>query len=228
MRVLVAEDDRKLAALVARGLGESGMHITVVHRGDEALRAGRETAYDAHVLDVMLPGLDGFAVCRGLREAGVGAPILMLTARDAVDDRIKGLDDGADDYVPKPFSLDELAARLRALGRRGPITAPAVLVAGDLRMDPAGRRVWRGETELTLSTLELALLETFLRHPGQVLDRLQLLNQAWPNPDAVGSNVVDVYVRYLREKVDRPFGIASIETVRGLGYRLRPDGGNGG
>ncbi len=227
MRVLVAEDDRKLAGLLARGLREAGMVVDVVHRGDEALAAGRGAQYDALVLDVMLPGLDGFAVCRGLRDARVWSPILMLTARDAVEDRVRGLDGGADDYVPKPFAFEELTARLRALARRGPIERTAQLVAGDLRLDPAARRAWRGDAELALSTLELALLETFLRHAGQILTRTQLLAQAWPDPDGVGSNVVDVYVGYLREKVDRPFGVTSLETVRGLGYRLREDGGRG-
>jgi two-component system OmpR family response regulator len=225
VRVLIAEDDRKLAGLLARGLRESGMVADVVHRGDTAVETARGESYDAVVLDVMLPGLDGFAVCRGLRAAGVASPILMLTARDAVEDRVAGLDGGADDYVPKPIALDELAARLRALARRGPIERPTELAAGDLRLDPAGRRAWRADHELELSPTELALLEAFLRHAGQVLDRGQLLAQAWPNPQGVGSNVVDVYVRYLREKVDRPFGLRSLETVRGLGYRLREDGG---
>jgi two-component system OmpR family response regulator len=225
MRVLLAEDDRKLAGLVARGLREAGMVVDVVHRGDRALEAGANESYDALVLDVMLPGLDGFAVCRGLRDARIHTPILMLTARDAVEDRVRGLDGGADDYVSKPFAFDELAARLRALDRRGPIERVARLTAGDLCLDPVARRAWRGDAELSLSTLELALLETFLRHAGQILDRSQLLAQAWPEPDAVGSNVVDVYVRYLREKVDRPFGVAALETVRGLGYRMRADGG---
>ncbi len=225
MRVLIAEDDRKLAGLLARGLRESGMVVDVVHRGDDAVAEARSALYDALVLDVMLPGLDGFAVCRAVRAARVLSPILMLTARDAVEDRVAGLDGGADDYVPKPIALDELAARLRALARRGPIERPTQLVAGDLRLDPAARRAWRGEQELELSPLELGLLEAFLRHPGQVLDRGQLLAQAWPNPRGVGSNVVDVYVRYLREKVDRPFGVRSLETVRGVGYRLRDDGG---
>ena len=225
MRVLIAEDDRKLAGLLARGLRESGMVVDVVHRGDDAVAEARSALYDALVLDVMLPGLDGFAVCRAVRAARVLSPILMLTARDAVEDRVAGLDGGADDYVPKPIALDELAARLRALARRGPIERPTQLTAGDLRLDPAARRAWRGEQELELSPLELGLLEAFLRHPGQVLDRGQLLAQAWPNPRGVGSNVVDVYVRYLREKVDRPFGVRSLETVRGVGYRLRDDGG---
>lgn len=225
VRVLVAEDDRKLAGLIARGLREAGLVIDVVHRGDNALEAGQAGAYDAIVLDVMMPGLDGFEVCRGLRAADVRSPVLMLTARTEVEDRIRGLDGGADDYMPKPFSMDELAARLRALSRRGHVDGGVELRAGDLRLDPAARRAFRGGQEVFLSLLELTLLETFLRHPGQVLDRDQLLHQAWPDPSAVGSNVVDVYVRYLREKVDRPFEVTSIETVRGVGYRMRADGG---
>ncbi len=228
MRVLVAEDDRKLGRLVARGLRETGLVVDVVHRGDDALEAGRTGGYDAVVLDVMMPGLDGFEVCLGLRAAGVASPVLLLTARTEVEDRIRGLDGGADDYMAKPFSMDELAARLRALTRRGSLDGGLELQAGDLRLDPVARRAFRGQEELFLSLLEMTLLETFLRHPGQVLDRDQLLHQAWPDPAAVGSNVVDVYVRYLREKVDRPFGLASIETVRGLGYRMRADGGRAG
>jgi two-component system OmpR family response regulator len=220
----VAEDDRKLARLVARGLRESGLVVDLVHRGDDALEAARTGGYDAVVLDVMMPGLDGFEVCRGLRAADVRSPVLLLTARTEVEDRVRGLDGGADDYMPKPFSMDELAARLRALTRRGHLD-DVELRAGDLRLDPAARRAFRGGEELFLSQLELTLLETFLRHAGQVLDRDQLLQQAWPDPASVGSNVVDVYVRYLREKVDRPFGVTSIETVRGIGYRLRADGG---
>jgi two-component system OmpR family response regulator len=228
VRVLIAEDDRKLAGLIALGLREAGMIVDVVHRGDDALAAGQDLEYDVLVLDVMMPGLDGFEVCRRLRADAVHTPVLMLTARDAVEDRVHGLDGGADDYVPKPFAFDELAARLRALARRGPVDRPVELTAGDLRLNPAARRAWRGERELELSLLELSLLEAFLRHPGQALDRGQLLAHAWPNPDGVGSNVVDVYVRYLREKVDRPFGVASIETIRGLGYRMRTDGGRAG
>ena len=183
------------------------------------------TVYDAIVLDVMLPGLDGFATCRRLRADGVWVPVLMLTARDAVEDRVRGLDGGADDYLTKPFSLAELTARLRALARRGPIERPAVLSAGDLRLDPATREVWRGETAIELSAREFALLETFLRRPGQVLTQDQLLEAAWDLGFGPRSNVVEVYVRYLREKIDRPFDVHSIETVRGMGYRLRRDGG---
>jgi two-component system, OmpR family, response regulator len=177
------------------------------------------------VLDVMLPGIDGFEVCRRLRADGVWAPVLMLTARDAIADRVEGLDTGADDYLVKPFSFAELAARLRALSRRGPIERAPVLRAGDLRLDPSSRRVWRAGTDIGLSAKEFALLETFMRRQGQVLDRFQLLEHAWDGEYENRSNVVDVYVRYLREKIDRPFGVESIETVRGAGYRLRADGG---
>jgi two-component system OmpR family response regulator len=173
----------------------------------------------------MLPGADGFEVCGRLRETGVRAPVLMLTARDAVDDRVRGLDTGADDYLTKPFSFAELGARLRALARRGPVERAPVLSVGDLQLDPSARRVRRGGAEVGLSAREFALLETLMRHPGQVLDRLQLLDHVWDGEYENRSNVIDVYIRYLREKVDRPFGVASIETVRGAGYRLRADGG---
>jgi two-component system, OmpR family, response regulator len=172
---------------------------------------------------VMLPGRDGFEVCRALRERGVWAPVLMLTARTAVEDRISGLDAGADDYLPKPFAFAELLARLRALVRRGAPERPPVLEAGGLRLDPSTRQVWRGESEIELSAKEFALLETFMRRPGQVLSRYQLLEHAWDIAYESKSNVVDVYVRYLREKIDRPFGVQSLETVRGAGYRLRAD-----
>ena len=225
MRALVVEDDRKLAGLIARGLREAGMVIDVVGRGDEAVDLGAAGRHDVIVLDVMLPGLDGFAVCRALRDRGVTTPVVMLTARDAIEDRIRGLDGGADDYVAKPFVLAELAARIRALARRGALAHGAELVAGDLRLDPASRRAWRDDEEVALSSQEFGLLEALLRHAGLVLDRNQLRDQAWTHPDGVASNVVDVYIGYLREKVDRPFGVRSIETVRGIGYRLRTDGG---
>jgi two-component system, OmpR family, response regulator len=169
----------------------------------------------------MLPDIDGFETCRRLRAEGRWAPIMMLTARDAVEDRVRGLDQGADDYLTKPFSLAELLARLRALVRRGPVERPVVYAVGDLRLDPATRQVWRGETEISLSAREFALLETFMRRPGQVLSQMQLLDAAWDLGYEQRSNVVEVYIRYLREKIDRPFGVASIETVRGVGYRLR-------
>jgi two-component system OmpR family response regulator len=182
------------------------------------------TDYDAIVLDVMLPGIDGFETCSRLRKDDVWAPVLMLTARDSVEDRVAGLDGGADDYLTKPFSYSELFARLRALVRRGPAERPAVLEVGDLRMDPARRRVWRGEADISLSAKEFAMLETFMRRPGDVLSRLQLLEHVWDYGYENRSNVVNVYINYLRGKIDVPFGTDSIETVRGVGYRLR-DGG---
>jgi two-component system OmpR family response regulator len=227
MRVLIVEDEVKMAGLIRRGLREDGMAADVAVKGEDALWMAGATEYDAIVLDVMLPGADGFEVCRRLRADGVRSPVLMLTARDAVDDRVRGLDTGADDYLTKPFSFAELTARLRALARRGPIERPPVLAAGDLHLDASGRRVWRGETDIALSAREFALLETLMRHPGQVLDRLQLLDHVWDGEYENRSNVIDVYIRYLREKVDRPFGVESIETVRGAGYRLRADGGRG-
>jgi two-component system OmpR family response regulator len=225
MRVLVIEDEPKMAALVARGLREEGHVADVASRGEDGLWMANSAPYDAIVLDVMLPGLDGFATCRRLREQGTWTPVLMLTARDAVTDRVTGLDAGADDYLLKPFSFSELLARLRALVRRAPGERPTQLEAGDLRLDPAARRVWRGETELELSAKEFALLELMLRRRGQALSRAQLLEGAWDLGFESRSNLVDVYVRYLRDKIDRPFGRRAIETVRGVGYRLRTDGG---
>jgi two-component system OmpR family response regulator len=224
MRVLVVEDDPKMARLIRRGLSEEGLAVDVAPTGDEALWLAGSTEYDAIVLDVMLPGTDGFEVCRRLRADGQWSPVLMLTARDDVQDRVDGLDAGADDYLTKPFSFAELLARLRALTRRPPLERPAVLEVGDLRLDPAKRQVWRGEAEVALSAKEFALLEAFMRRPGHVLSRLHLLDHAWDYAYENRSNVVDVYVRYLREKIDRPFGRSSIETVRGAGYRLRDDG----
>jgi len=225
MRVLVVEDEPKLAALLARALREEGHPTDVAGRGEEALWMANLAPYDAIVLDVMLPDLDGFEIVRRLRKKEIWTPVMMLTARDAVVDRVDGLDSGADDYLTKPFSFDELLARLRAIARRGPVERPAVIEVGDLRLDPASRRAWRAETELELSTREFALLDIFMRHAGQALSRLQLLEGAWDMAFESRSNVVDVYVRYLREKIDRPFGRASLETVRGIGYRLREDGG---
>ena len=223
--MLVVEDDVKMAGLLRRGLGEEGLSADVARTGDDALWMADATEYDAIVLDVMLPGTDGFAVCRRLREAGTWTPVLLLTARNSVDDRVAGLDAGADDYLTKPFSFAELLARLRALVRRAPVERPTVLEVGDLRADPATRQVWRGDAEIGLSAKEFAMLETFMRRPGQVLSRYQLLEHCWDYAYENRSNVVDVYVRYLREKIDRPFGRSSIETVRGAGYRLNQDGG---
>jgi two-component system, OmpR family, response regulator len=221
MRALVVEDELKMAALIGRGLIEEGYAADLARTGEEALWMARATPYDAIVLDLMLPGQDGLEVCKSLRESGVWSPILMLTARDGVEDRVSGLDSGADDYLSKPFSFAELLARLRALTRRGPTERPAVIELGSLRLDPATRQAWRGETEIDLSAKEFSLLETFMRHPGDVLTRLDLLEHAWDYAYENKSNVVDVYVRYLRAKIDRPFGLDSIETVRGVGYRLR-------
>jgi two-component system, OmpR family, response regulator len=225
VRVLIVEDDIPLASALRRGLRAEGMVADVAVKGEDALWMVASAEFDAVVLDVMLPGIDGFETCRRLRDDGVWTPIIMLTARDSVDDRVQGLDAGADDYLVKPFSLAELLARLRALARRGPVERPAVLEVGDLQLDPATREVHRGDTEISLSAKEFALLEAFMRRPGEVLTQLQLLEHAWDYDYENRSNVVEVYVRYLREKVDRPFGVKSIETVRGAGYRLRKDGG---
>ena len=223
MRALVVEDGSKMAALLRRGLQEEGFAVDVAGTGEDGAWFGIENDYDVILLDVMLPDVDGFEVCRRLRAADRWAPILMLTARDGVQDRVAGLDAGADDYLSKPFSFDELFARVRALLRRGPSERPPVLVAGDLVLDPATRRVTRGEGDIDLTPKEFALLELFLRHPGEVLSRTRILEHVWDFAYDGDSNVVDVYVRYLREKVDRPFGRRSIETVRGVGYRLREE-----
>jgi two-component system OmpR family response regulator len=223
--VLVVEDDVRMAAAIRRGLRFEGLVVDVAGGGEEALRKVGATDYDALVLDVLLPDVDGFETCRRLRDDGVWTPVLLLTARDSVEDRVAGLDGGADDYLTKPFSFAELSARLRALVRRGQKERPAVLEAGSLRLDPATRQAWRDGEAIDLSTKEFALLEAFMRRPGEVLSRLDLLEHAWDFGYENRSNVIDVYVRYLREKVDRPFGVTSIETVRGAGYRLREDGG---
>ena len=225
MRILIVEDEPKMAGLIHRGLEREGMAADVADNGEDALWRAQATEYDAIVLDVMLPGMDGFEVCGRLREAGVWSPILMLTARDAVRDRVAGLDRGADDYLTKPFSYAELLARLRALFRRGPVERPPELQAGSLRLDPATKRAWRGDDQIDLSAKEFAVLETFMRHPGDVMSRFQLLEHAWDYEYENRSNVVDAYVRLLRKKIDKPYGVESIETVRGAGYRLREDGG---
>jgi two-component system, OmpR family, response regulator len=225
MRVLVVEDDKRMAAAIRRALRAEDIVADIATGGEDALWMAGSTDFDAVVLDVMLPGIDGFETCRRLRDDGVWAPIIMLTARDAIEDRVEGLDEGADDYLTKPFSLAELLARLRALARRGPVERPAVLRVGGLCLDPAKRQVWRDEHEIKLSSKEFALLETFMRRPGEVLSQFQLLEHAWDYDYENRSNVVEVYIRYLREKIDRPFGVKSLETVRGAGYRLRTDGG---
>jgi two-component system, OmpR family, response regulator len=225
MRLLIVEDEPKLASLLKRGLTEEGHVVDTAGNGVDALWIAAATDYDAIVLDVMLPGMDGFATCRELRRRDVWTPVLMLTARDAVEHRVEGLDAGADDYLVKPFSFSELLARLRALGRRALAERPTVLEVGDLKLDPAAHRAWRGEVELTLSAKEFALLELFMRRPGATLSRHALLGGAWDLAFEARSNVVDVFIRNLRAKIDRPFGRNSIETVRGAGYRLREDAG---
>ncbi len=226
MRILIVEDEIKMAALIRRGMRAEGLAADVAITGEDAIWMAGATEYDVIVLDVMLPGIDGFETCRRLRADDVWAPVVMLTAMDSVADRIAGLDGGADDYLTKPFSFAELLARMRALARRGTIDKPTVLAAGNLRLDSAARRVWRDDTEISLSTKEFALLEAFMRRPGDILSRYQLLEQAWDYDYENRSNVIDVYVRYLREKIDRPFNLQTIETVRGTGYRLRADGGS--
>ncbi|HEY7344039.1 MAG TPA: response regulator transcription factor [Gaiella sp.] len=223
--MLIVEDELRMASLVRRGLVKEGLAADVAVKGEDALWMAAAADYDAIVLDVMLPGITGFETCRRLRQNGVWAPVLMLTARDSVEDRVAGLDTGADDYLVKPFAFAELLARLRALIRRGDLTRPPVLEVGDLRLDPATRQAWRGQTEINLSSKEFALLETFMRRPDQVLSRLHLLEHAWDFAYENRSNVVDVFVRHLRRKIDEPFGRRSLETVRGAGYRLRADGG---
>jgi two-component system OmpR family response regulator len=224
MRVLIVEDELRMASLIRRGLLAEGLAADLAPSGEDALWMAQAHGYDAIVLDVMLPGIDGFETCRRLRESGVWAPVLMLTARDAVEDRVAGLDTGADDYLLKPFAFAELLARLRALVRRGEPERPSVLRVGDLLLDPAAREVKRGDDEILLSAKEFSLLEAFMRRPGEVLSRLHLLEHAWDFAYENRSNVVDVYIRHLRRKIDEPFGRRSLETVRGVGYRLRADG----
>ena len=220
MRVLVVEDDVKLAGLIQRALREQAALADAAHDGEDALWMADATPYDVLVLDINLPGISGFETCQQLRASRVCTPILMLTARAGIDDRVTGLDIGADDYLVKPFDVSEMLARVRALARRGPAAHGPVLTIGDLSIDAATRVVRRGSTQISLSTKEFQLLEVFMRRPGQVLSRYDLLEGAWDMAYENRSNVVDVYVRYLREKIDRPFGKGSIETVRGAGYRL--------
>jgi two-component system, OmpR family, response regulator len=221
MRLLVVEDQTKIASLIRKALREQGMLADVARTGEDALWMAGATPYDVVTLDVSLPGIGGLETCRRLRADAVRTPILMLTARDEVEDRILGLDAGADDYLVKPFHFGELFARVRALARRGPVDAGPVLQVGDLTLDLAHHTARRGEVEIPLSTKELQLLEVFMRRPGHVLSRYDLLEGAWDMDYENRSNVVDVYVRYLRDKIDRPFGVESIETIRGAGYKMR-------
>jgi two-component system OmpR family response regulator len=225
MRVLIVEDHVRLADQLRRALRGAGMVADVTARGEEALGMAQGGDYEAIVLDVVLPGIDGLETCRRLRDDGVGTPVLMLTARDALSDRVAGLNGGADDYLTKPFDVEELVARLRALARRGEVAHEPVLVVGTLRLEPATRRVWRRESEIELPVKCFVLLESFMRRPGVVLTRLQLLEEAWDHAYEHRSNVVDVHIRRLRERIDKPFATDSIETIRGVGYRLRAGGG---
>jgi DNA-binding response OmpR family regulator len=220
MRLLLVEDDDKLARAVARGLRHEGYAVDVVGDGEAALRNSAVWAYDAIVLDVMLPHRDGLTVCGAMRERGVWAPVLMVTARDGIAERVSGLDAGADDYLPKPFAFDELLARLRALLRRAPARRPAVMTAGDLVVDPATRETRRGDRPIALTAREFAVLEYMIRHAGQAVTRTSLLEHVWDENYAGSTNVVDVYVGYLRRKLDQPTGRPAIRTLRGVGWVL--------
>ncbi|MFL5797677.1 MAG: response regulator [Actinomycetota bacterium] len=221
MRALVIEDHPRMARLLERGLREEGYAVDVASTGADGASLALEYEFDVVVLDLGLPDVDGVEVLRRLRRDGRWTPVLILTARDSVDDRVGGLDAGADDYLTKPFALPELRARLRALVRRTPPERPAVLAVGDLTLDPATREVRRGDAPISLSPKEFALLELLMRRPGEVLPRATLMEHAWDFSFQGDWNILEVYVRYLREKVDRPFGRSTIETVRGVGYRLR-------
>ena len=225
MRVLVVEDERRLAAAVRRGLQAEGFVVDVAHDGIDGLHLAREGGYDALVLDLMLPGISGYRLCQQLRAEENWVPILILSAKDGEYDQADGLDLGADDYLTKPFSYVVLAARLRALLRRGAVPRPAVLRAGDLSLDPGTRQVRRGETEISLTPREFALLEYLLRRAGQVVSKATLLEHVWDAYDSTDLNAVEVYAGYLRRKIDVPFGRGALQTVRGAGYRLAADGG---
>jgi DNA-binding response OmpR family regulator len=225
MRVLVVEDERRLAAGLRNGLVAEGFAVDVALDGTDGLWLARERPYDVIVLDIMLPGVNGYRLCSILRREEVWTPILMLTAKEGEWDEVEALDNGADDYLAKPFSYAVLLARLRALLRRGARERPAVLEAGDLRLDPAAKQAWRGEVEVVLTARELALLEFLLRRRGEAVSKREILDHVWDDDFEGDSNIVEVYVRHLRNKLDRPFGRAAIRTVRGSGYRLLADGG---
>ncbi|MGH8991623.1 MAG: response regulator transcription factor [Acidimicrobiia bacterium] len=225
MRVLIVEDEKQLAAGLRSGLEAEGFAVDVAHDGTDGLWMAREHPYDAIVLDIMLPGVNGFRICATLREEGNWTPILMLTAKDGELDEAEALDTGADDFLSKPFSFLVLVARLRALLRRGARERPAVLDAGDLRLDPASRQIWRGDTEVSLTAREAALLEYLLRRRGEVVSKRDILAHVWDDDFEGDPNIIEVYIRRLRTKLDRPFGREALETVRGSGYRLDPDGG---
>ena len=225
VRVLVVEDEQRMAELLRLGLTGEGLDVDVAATGEDALESAGQASYDAIVLDVMLPGIDGFETCRRLRGNGVAVPVLMLTARESVEDRVAGLDSGADDYMMKPFAFAELLARLRALRRRGVPAREDVIQVDDLRLDPVSRRVDRDGTEILLSPTEYAVLEALMRRPEQVVSRDALIESVWGLEREARSNIVDVYIKHLRHKIDEPFGRRSLETVRGAGYRLRMTAG---
>ncbi|TNM39572.1 response regulator transcription factor [Nocardioides albidus] len=225
MRVLVVDDERRLARTLQVGLGAEGFAVDLAHDGTDGLWLARENPYDAIVLDLMLPGINGYQVCRTLREEGNWTPILMLTAKDGEWDQVEGLDTGADDYLTKPFSFPVLVARLRAVARRGAKERPTALEIGDLVVDTAARRVRRGDVEIALTAREFAVLAFLARHRGDVVSKRQILDSVWDGDFEGDPNIVEVYVRHLRNKVDRPFGREAIETLRGAGYRLASDGG---
>lgn len=225
MRVLVVEDEKGLAAGLKRGLEAEGFATDVALDGTDGLWMAREHPYDVIVLDIMLPGVNGYRICSALREEGNWTPILMLTAKDGEMDEAEALDSGADDYLTKPFSYLVLVARLRALLRRGVRERPTQLEAGDLRLDPAARRAWRGEVEVELTPREFSLLEFLLRRKGDVVSKREILDHVWDYDFEGDPNIVEVYIRHLREKLDRPFGREAVRTVRGSGYRLENDGG---
>jgi len=225
MRVLVVDDERRLASSLRVGLEAEGFAVDVAHDGTDGLWLAREHPYDAIVLDLMLPGINGYKVCATLRSERNWTPVLMLTAKDGEWDQVEGLDTGADDYLTKPFSFPVLLARLRAVARRGARERPTLLEAGDLRLDPAARRVWRGEDEIDLTSREFSLLAFLMRHVGDVVTKLQVLDAVWDVDFEGDPNIVEVYVRHLRNKIDRPFGREAIQTVRGAGYRLSSNGG---
>ena len=225
MRVLVVEDERRLAAGLKKGLEAEGFATDVAHTGPDGLWMAREHGYDAIVLDILLPGMNGFRVCAELRAAGVWTPILMLTAKEGELDQAEALDTGADDYVTKPYSFVVLVARLRALIRRGAQERPAILEAGDLGFDPGSRRAWRGDTAIQLTSREMALLEFLLRRKGDIVSKSEILEHVWDDAFEGDPNIVEVYIGHLRNRLDRPFGRSAIETIRGLGYRLAENGG---
>ena len=225
MRVLVVEDEKRLAAGLKKGLEAEGFAVDVALDGADGVWRAQEHPYDVIVLDIMLPGINGYRVCATLREEGIWTPILMLTAKDGEWDEVEALDTGADDYLVKPFNFAVLVARLRALLRRGDRTRPVVLEVGDLRLDPAARQAFRGDTVVALTARELSLLEYLMRRAGEVVSKRDVLDHVWDYDFEGDPNIVEVYVRHLRNKLDRPFGRDSIETVRGAGYRLQADGG---